>query len=83
MCRTGCPTQDHATWGECARAAQFKVAYCGIGGGDATAEKKLQKELSEYRAAKKQGIQPATTSTRDIRKAVEISNRTGTAFQAV
>ncbi len=83
MCRTGCPTQDHATWGECARAASFRVAYCGIGGGDATAEKKLQNELSEYRAAKKQGIQPRTTSVRDIRKAVEISNQTGTAYQAV
>lgn len=82
MCRTGCPTQDHATWGECARAASFKVAYCGIGGGDATGEKNLQKELAAYRDAKRQGIQPRSTSMRDTRKAVEISNRAGAPYQA-
>lgn len=81
-CRSGCPTQNHSTWGECARAAKFKVAYCGIGGGDATVEKKADRELSEYRAARAQGIQPRTTRTADIRKAVEISNKTGKAYSA-
>jgi hypothetical protein len=24
-CRTGCPTKDHATWGECVRAARIQI----------------------------------------------------------
>lgn len=24
-CRTGCPSKDHATWGECARAAAIQI----------------------------------------------------------
>lgn len=82
MCRSSCPTQDHASWGECARSANLRIGYCGIGGGDATKEKQLQRELSEYRAAKAQGIQPRSTYTKDIRQAVEISNRTGVAFDS-
>lgn len=82
-CRSGCPTQDHASWGECARAASLRIAYCGIGGGDATAQKKWDKELDSYKAARRQGIQPRTTKTRDVRAAVEVSNIVGSAFQAV
>lgn len=79
-CRTGCLTKDHASWGECLRAANMKIAYCGIGGGDATGQKKWQAEINEYRAAAAQGIRPVTTKTRDIRAAVEQSNKTGVAF---
>ena len=81
-CRTGCPTQDHASWGECARAANMRVAYCGIGGGDATKQKRWDAELQSYRDARAQGIEPASTRTRDIRAAVELSNMSGTAFSA-
>lgn len=27
-CTSGCPTQDHATWGECVRSKGLRVAYC-------------------------------------------------------
>ena len=82
-CRSGCPTQDHASWGECARAASLRIAYCGIGGGDATAQKKWDRDLDSYKAARKQGIQPRTTKPQDVRAAVEVSDRIGSAFQAV
>lgn len=82
-CRTGCPTQDHQSWGECARAAAFKVAYCGIGGGDATAQKQWDRELDSYKAARAQGIQPRSTKKQDVEAAVKVSNMTGSAFQAV
>ena len=80
-CRSGCPTQDHKSWGECARAASLKVAYCGIGGGDATKQKKWDRELDSYKAARAQGIQPRSTKKRDIETAVKVSDMTGTAFQ--
>lgn len=82
-CRTGCPTQDHVSWGECARAAKFRVAYCGIGGGDATAQKQWDGELAAYQTARSQGIQPRTTKKKDIEAAVKVSDMTGSAFQAV
>lgn len=81
-CRTGCLTKDHATWGECMRAANLRIAYCqsSTGGGDYTAQKKWDKELDLYRSARKQGIQPDGTSTKKIRKALEISDKTGVAY---
>ena len=81
-CRSGCPTQDHANWGECARAANFRVAYCGVGGGDATEQKKWDKNLDMYRAARAQGIQPTGTSPRKVMAAIKQSEKTGTAFKA-
>ena len=44
--------------------------------------KKWDKELQAYRDARAQGIQPAGTSMKKVREAVEISNKTGKAYQA-
>lgn len=82
MCSSGCPTQDHANFGECLRAKNMKVAFCGQGSGDATTQKRWDAELQAYRDARRQGIQPKTTKMKDIRQAVEISNRSGKAYDA-
>jgi hypothetical protein len=84
-CRTGCPTQDHESWGECLRASNLQLNT-----GDAKAnliatgwtQKKWDNELKEYRDARAQGIEPKSTKTADIRKAVEHSDKTGVAYQA-
>ena len=44
--------------------------------------KKWDKELALYRSAREQGIQPEGTSTTKIRKAIDISNKTGRAYGA-
>jgi hypothetical protein len=44
--------------------------------------KKWDKELALYRSARAQGIQPEGTSTAKIRKAMDISNKTGIAYGA-
>jgi len=80
MCRTGCASQDHATWGECARAANLRVAYCGIGGGDATEQKRWDQELSLYRSARSQGVQPNGTKTKQIEAALRASEAAGAAY---
>ena len=83
MCRTGCPTQDHKNWGDCARSANMRIAYANSANGqDFTAQKKWDKELDAYGAARAQGIQPRSTKTSDIRSAVEVSNVTGNAYDA-
>lgn len=80
MCRSGCKTQDHATWGECARASRLNVGYCGIGGGDATAQKRWDSELELYRQARAQGIQPDGTTMNKVRHALELSDQRGAAY---
>jgi len=82
-CRTGCPTGDHATWGECARAANVRVAWAASAKGfDLTAEKKADRELDAYADARRQGIQPAGTRMAQVEAAVRVSDATGSAFQA-
>lgn len=77
-CRTGCPSKDHASWGECARASGIQLGDVkGQGGTPA-----LDRRLSAYDSARRQGIQPATTRLRDVNAAVRISERTGRAFDA-
>ena len=44
--------------------------------------KKWDNELALYRTARSQGIQPDSTKTKDIRKAIDISNKTGRAYGA-
>ena len=77
MCRSGCPTQDHQSWGECARAANMRIAYCGVGGGDATAQKQWDNELSLYRqarAAMRQSDAAGAAYGRDFAKAVPVED---------
>lgn len=79
-CRTGCPTQDHASWGACARAASLRVAFCGAGGLDATRQKNWDAELQAYRDARRQGIQPDSTKMPAIRRAERLSQEAGAAY---
>ena len=82
-CRSGCKTQDHVSYAECLKAANLRIGYCRSHiGQDSTTEKKWDKELSAYRDARKQGIQPETTKLKDIRAAVDHSNKTGVAYNA-
>lgn len=59
-CRTGCPTKDHANWGQCARAAAFQIGDLGHGVARAT-----DTRLSAYADARAVGLQPPTTRLAD------------------
>ena len=76
-------TKDHSSYGECLRSAGTKVAYSNSAGGwDATTQKKWDKELALYREARAAGVQPAGTTTKQIRAAMEVSEKAGSAFDA-
>lgn len=77
-CRSGCKTQDHESWGECARASNIGISHEA----SATVIKNTDKELSAYRDARKLGIQPASTKMKDIQKAVRASDLIGRAAKA-
>lgn len=75
--------QGHETFGACIRAKNLRVGYCQSSRGlDATSERSKDRELADYAAARRQGVQPKSTFTRDIRDAMDVSERTGTAFDA-
>lgn len=80
MCRTGCKSRDHKTWGECARSGRLNIGYCGVGGGDATAQKKWDHELDMYRKARAEGIQPDSTKLNKITEAMKKSDAVGAAY---
>ena len=77
-CSSSCPTQDHASYGECMRSKNVRVADVGY----TVANKRHSKELSSYADARRQGIQPESTRQRHIDAAVKASNETGTAYRA-
>jgi hypothetical protein len=58
----------------------MRVAYCGVGGGDATAQKRWDSDLSLYRQARAQGIQPEGTTRSKVRNALELSDKAGAAY---
>lgn len=62
-----------------------KVSTLELNPGEASSRltmsaKKWDKELALYRSARAQGIQPSTTKTKDIRNAIDMSNKTGRAY---
>lgn len=81
-CTSACRTKDHKSYGACLRSQGQMVAYCGIGGGDATAQKRWDSELDLYRAARHQGVQPSGTDRASVERALTISETTGTAWQS-
>lgn len=80
-CRSGCPTGDHDSYGECCRSATIGTAYLRPMH-DRSAEKRWNGELAEYRALKAQGIQPAGTTRQALDNAKRISDATGRAYNA-
>lgn len=73
--------QGHATYGACLRAKNIRVAYCqSWKGADATRAKNVKRELAAYKSAREQGIQPVGTRMHQVRNALDISDRTGKAF---
>jgi len=82
-CSTGCSTGPHATYGECLRAKNMRTAYMQEWKGkDATRQKRADKNLDAYESARRQGIQPKSTRPADVQRAIQISDKMGTAFQA-
>ena len=83
-CSSNCKTGPHATYGECLRAKSMHVAYEGqtLTGIGSKEQRDADKNLERYASARKYGIQPKTTHKKDVDAAIQISEMTGTAFQA-
>jgi hypothetical protein len=77
-CASGCRTKNHASYAECLRSKGVGYAPTIF----SSAQKHWDAELHAYKAATDQGIQPSGTSMKQINDAVEISQRTGKAFDS-
>lgn len=64
-CRSGCPTQDHASWGECARSSGLQIGDLGHG-----VKRYTDARLNAYSNARRQGIQPEGTHLAQVDAAV-------------
>lgn len=78
-------THDHPEYVEGCFACKIQTLQLATGdanGGliaNGWTNKKWEGELQAYRDARRQGIQPASTKTRDVRKALDMSDQTGKA----
>ena len=82
-CSTGCPTQDHRSFGECLRskALQVDVAVPGTGY-DPAKNRAWDSRIDSYKEARRQGVQPPGTRKSQIDAAVRASDAAGEPFRA-
>lgn len=72
-CRSGCPTQNHSSWGACARASRLQIG--DVRGRDRN--KDWDSELDEFQSAVEQGVVPRGTTRNHTRAALDYANLTG------
>lgn len=80
-CRSGCPTQDHASWAQCAKASNISVTAI-INSPKQGMFEQTKRELSAYEAVRRDGIQPEGTTMAKITAAREATRRLGRAYNA-
>ena len=77
-CTTACPTQTCPSYGACLRRKGLSVM--GLESTNASftreASRKWDNELDAYSAARKEGLQPQTTSMKDIDAAKRAADAT-------
>ena len=82
-CTSGCPLQTCESYSACLRGKGVRVAYANSAGGwDYTKQKAHDRELSAYKEARAEGIQPGGTTIKQVERAKAISDATGTAYTA-
>lgn len=80
-CTSGCPTQDHESWGECVRSKRQMIGFARSAyGADKTRDKLHERELTLYRELRAQGIQPDGTGMAKLKFAERMSAENGMAY---
>ena len=85
-CRSGCKTKNHASWGECARAANLSISAGesapAFYGGRTYTSKEWDRELDSYDRARAEGISPEGTTKDKIDAAVNATKLLGRPYKA-
>ena len=77
-CRSGCKTKDHETYAQCLSAANIRTAATM---NNPTASV-VKSELSAYRSARANGIQPEGTTMNKVKEAENASRALGRPYNA-
>jgi hypothetical protein len=78
------PDHDDSEFCPCfgCKARTLQLSTGDAAGNKGMSNKKWDAELKLYKSAREQGIQPAGTSTKQIQKAIDDSNKVGKAYDA-
>lgn len=68
-CSSGCPTQDHESYGACLRSKNVKTQWLGGTGPSFATQKTFAQENENYRKALKDGLNPKGVDTASVRQA--------------
>ena len=83
-CTSGCATKSHRSYADCLKSKN--LATTGLETTDpsfsTTRQKAWDKELNLYAGAVKQGVQPESTQTKDIRAALDASDQFNKPYRA-
>ena len=77
-CRSGCKTKDHETYAQCLSAANIRTAATM----NNPFSSDVKRELSAYRTARVNGIQPEGTTMNKVREAESASRALGRPYNA-
>jgi hypothetical protein len=66
MCRAGCKTKDHESWGACARSARISTQWLGGTGISYSDEKDFYKIDTDYRTCLDAGVDPGSFERADV-----------------
>ncbi len=80
-CRSNCATQDHGSFGACARAANIKVNAVMVSPQRPMFDR-TKMELSAYDTARKNGIQPEGTTINKVKEAENATRALGRPYNA-
>lgn len=80
-CSSGCPTQDHRSYGDCMRSKRQMVGFARSAyGADKTRDNLWNRELDMYADLRRQGIQPDGTGMAKLEFAQKMSEEHGMAY---
>lgn len=80
-CSSGCKTKDHYTFGECLQSKGVgTVGYRISKGMEHRDTHRTDRELSMFRDAINQGVEPDGTTEQKVRDAMILSNERGAAY---
>lgn len=77
-CSSGCPTQNHESWGACVRAKSIQLE-------DVTAHavnQRDRRDVREYVEARNEGMQPEGIGKKHVTFARKVTDMTGTPYRA-
>lgn len=80
-CSAGCRTKDHRSYYECVSGKGVKTYLASPSRGlDGSTQKRWDAELSAYRDARRQGVQPDGTTKAKVESAMRLSDAAGAAY---